>query len=359
MIDNSVLPSFLDAVPRGWTSGSTPLTNYVLRMGEVKKVIPPTSKKSVSRQTTEYEVEVEHRDDYGSTSHTRYVGVVAVNGFGGGADHTEATFRAATKNPPDGEGNGSKVLLLCVSGDQTKAVILGGIPKKSTDSSHHYAFEFNGAKLTVNSEGEVEFVHRGPTEINGAVKENYEGFEGTSAKFNKRGNFELIAHDGSQRIALIHANPDNPDEDKSIDIHADKKLSARSDGTIKIDAADNIDVQSDAMVYVKSEGVWVGEATDWTIKGTTYRDNEATCNSNVAQNLSTAGTSLTSAIASLQAAAALNSVPVIGGLMALPAFLTMASTLATAAGALTAASIALQSFEGGAPEYLSKKNKSD
>jgi len=360
MIDNSILPSFLSSVSRGTGDGGDLLTNYILRMGEVKKVVKPSSPKSVSKTTTEYEVEVEHRDGLGSSTHTRYTGVVAINAFGGGADYTEVVYRPATKNPADDVGNGSKVLLLCVSGDQSKAVILGGIPKASTDSSHHYAFEFNGARFEVNSEGEVSFVHRGPTNIDGTVKEQYEGFEGTSVEFNKRGNFSLTGHKATQYIDLVHADPDAPERDKSIDIQADQKLRLASTSEIDVLSTDNIKIQSDSgTVTVLSEGVWVGDATDWWIKGTTYRDNESTCNNQVASSLTSASTALTTVVAQLQAAAALNAVPVIGGLMALPMFLTMAGTLSGAAMSLNQASVAIQSFEGGAPSYLSKKNKAD
>ena len=121
---DSVIPSYLGAVPWGSTAGSEDqLLNYALREGEVKKLIPPSSSLSFSRTHPEYEILVQHRDGVGITTTTLYRGVAATSLWGSTADYTEATFRVDTTNKQNEPGNGARVLLLCVSGDQSRAVI--------------------------------------------------------------------------------------------------------------------------------------------------------------------------------------------------------------------------------------------
>ena len=355
MRDNSVLPSFLSSVPRGSGGGPNLLTNFVLRTGEIKSVVFPDNPLSISKIAPEYTVEVAHRDGFGSITHTLYTGVMPINGFGGAGDFTESTYRHASRN-----NEGSQVLLLCVSGDQNKAVILGGLPQASKDTSHHYTFEFNGAHVNVNSEGEISIVHRGPTNSDRSVKEQYEGYEGTKVVMNKRGNFEIVGHNEKQHIKIVHADPDNPKTDRSVQVQADQKLSLNSSSEIDVLSKDNIWVQSDeGAVIVKSEGVFVGDATDWWIKGSTYRDAESTANQNVAKQLQSAATQLATIAASLSAAAALNATPVVGGIMALPGLLAVATQLGTVGVSLGAAATSIDGFEAMADRFLSSKNKGD
>ena len=107
--------------------------------------------------------------------------------------------------------------MLCVSGDQQKAVILGGLPADvPTDLDHPYVFEFNGAHLFISDEGEVAFVHKGPTNNDGSVKEDYKEKGGTTVRFDKEGS--IILTDSKGQYLKINA------KDETLEGQVNKQL---------------------------------------------------------------------------------------------------------------------------------------
>jgi len=355
-----VIPSYLGIKNMGSSEGADDLlTNYALRYGEVRSIIYPDSEVSISNKEIEYEVEVQHRDGIGVSTSTIYRGVTVSNLFGGVADKLEMTFRADNKKSKDGFGNGSKVLLLCLSGDQSRAIILGGISsptqKATKDNGHHLTFEFNGARFLVNNEGEVRFQHRGPTDASGAVLEQYEDYSGGFVSFDKRGNITISQTGGEQYIKLTNRNPDLPDQTQTLEIQGNEKLQARAK-QIEITSTGNMFLESEgeAIQMTADRGVFVGAATDNWIKGTTYRLAESACNQTLSSQFQACAAILSTSSVTLTATAGLNAIPLVGGLLALPGFLALAAQLAALGGSMAAMGAAIQTMEGRAPEYLSR-----
>lgn len=369
MADGTIIPSYLGVASMGSnaTSDAALLTNYVLRYGEIKTRRLPTDPNSISKTQIEYDVEVVHREDLGANSIVLYRGVTVSNLFGGFADRLDYTFRVDTLDSKDGVGNGSKVLLLCVSGDQSKAVILGGVrdtklqPQKSEDEGHNLFFEFNGAQFTVNNDGEVQFLHRGKTEVDGTVTDSLQEYTGSLVHFDKSGNIIISGPDGKQFFKLYNVNPDDSSLTGSIQVQADNKLIVNTNGTTELVSNDTFDIKSknSSIKMNAQQGVLVGSATDKWIKGTTYRTAEGTLNKTLASSYQSAAAIAATASAGLITAAGMNAIPLVGGILALPGFTAVASQLAALGAIFGVMGGAINAFEGGAETYLSTKNYTD
>lgn len=362
--DNSVIPSYLDVVERGQDVGSDDLlTNFVLRLGEVRSINYPGDDLNYSGKQVEYSVEVQHRDGNGMTTSTMYQGVTVNTLFGGVADRAEMTYRADSKTGPDGVGNGSKVLLLCVSGDQQKAVILGGISSattKATKQGHNLFFEFNGAQFTVNDEGEAQFLHKGPTNADGSIRDQYADYSGALVGFDKRGNITVSGPGGQQFVKLVNQNVNDGSQDASIQMQADKLLKVHVAGQMELSSDGNTFIESNnAGIQMNTpDGVFVNSATDSWMKGTTYRLAEGAMNQTLSKSFTAAASLLATASATLMAAAGLNAIPMVGGILAMPAFIALAGQLAGLGGLMGTMGGAIDAMESQADKYLSK-NKTD
>lgn len=369
LADGTIIPSFLGVTDIGRSGGSDAalLTNYVLRYGEVRGVVYPTSANSISKTQIEYEVEIVHRTGLGPSSTVLYRGVTISNLFGGFADRLEYTLRPDTSNSKDGIGTGSKVLLLCVSGDQSKAIILGGVrdqklqkAKDKLKQGHNLFFEFNGAQFTVNDEGETQFLHRGPTDAKGAIKDQYEDYSGSLVRFDKRGNIIVSGPGGEQFAKLVHQNTDDSSQDNSIQIQADKLLKVHVAGQTELSSDGNTFIESNnAGIQMNApDGVSVGAATDSWVKGTTYRLAEGAMNQTLGTTMGSAASLFATASATLMTAAGLNAIPMVGGILAMPAFILLAGQLAGLGGMMGTMSGAINAMEANGDQYLSK-NKTD
>jgi hypothetical protein len=367
--DNTVIPSFLGAQERGtseYEGASGLLTNVALREGEVKKIYPYDHALNISKQHTEYEVNVVHRDGSGVSTTVVYRGVAATSHFGGSADYSHSSYRADSAGSPD-VGTGSRVLVLCVSGDQQRAIILGGLEvrKRKSAHSHVYEFEFNGAKFVVNEEGEVQFTHRGPTNHDGSVKDSYEGFEGSFVKFDKRANITVATpateNHESQFVKLTFADPDHPERNNSVEIQAEKNLNLNSSGdtTHTTKNTYSVEAKEGSIELDSANGTHIGAATDSMLLGDTYRQAEALCNQTNSKAFQAAGAAATAAGGMLTTAAPLNAIPMVGGILALPLLLTAAQALTTLGTQLSIAGTSLNTFENQYDRYLSTKNKND
>lgn len=350
-MDNTIVPSYLGVIGRGSDQSSAFIGNNTLRIGEVKQIIYPDDDKSISKKYIEYLVEVAHRSN-GGLSSTLYIGCMVNYLFGGYADRAHYTLRADTKKEGErgGIGVGSKVLMSCINGMHNMAVIFGGIPdvndkkarEEKKDDGHNLFFEFNGCQFTINKDGELQLMFRGATKVDGeltdsAVKEA----EGSSLLINKEGNISFFTKDKNQYIEINH-------KDKKLNIQAQKEWNTTVKGTINITA--------DKKVNIKSEGVYVGDATDKWPLFSTYRQNEGQMNSKVAAQFNALQGLLQTAGINLTVGATLNA---IDGSLATGNFSAAGSSLLSAASLCSQIGSAIQTFEGSAEIYLSKKNKND
>src|SRR5271166_895280 len=260
--DGSVVPSFLDAFNSTDNHlGPSGSNNMVLRIGEVVAILYPSDSNNVSGKYTEYRVLVSERN---GTSHgaTRYYGNCYVGSlFGGVADFMTYTLRPSTQSDLNdfNVGLGSKVLLLCANGDEAQSIIIGGVrdstshppnPDDSQDLGHHLDFVFNGVKGNINKDGEFSLIFNGATDPNGELKDGVDSSNSSAA------------------------------------------LQMAKDGTLNLSSPSN--------TTIKSKGLLVGDATDHTVLGDTYRQAEdqmlqslSTGLSTVSTQLGVAGTSIT------------------------------------------------------------------
>jgi hypothetical protein len=342
------------------------MNDYVLRFGEVKEVVWPSSAHSYTKTTVEYVVQVMHRNGNNTPSTTTFRGCTVSNLFGGTADRFSATLRA-DPNTDKPFGVGAKVLLLCLDGNQQRSIILGGI--KDTASSqvdnsedgHHLFFEFNGIRFTVDKEGQATVLFRGATKADGTLSDDADTeAEGTKVSFTREGNVTIATPDDAQYIKVNH-------QDRTIEILADDDYHVTSNSTVTVDAQGDINattqagvnIQASNNVDIQSAGVHVGAATDAWVKGTTYRNKETTMHTQMASTLATLNSLVTTAASSLATAASLISVPMVGGGLAAPGLTAASVALLSAAPLLNTLAGYIQAFEAQAATYLSTKNLGD
>jgi len=115
-------------------------------------------------------------------------------------------------------------------------------------------------------------------------------------------------------------------------------------------------------VRVKADSVHLGvdhaqDATEAAVLGSTYRDKEDTWFSDLATQLTAAGSALAAASLSLTAASVANAAPVVGGAASAPLFAAAATALNTAATALSQVAVKLAAFTATATQYLSTRVK--
>jgi phage baseplate assembly protein gpV len=355
--DNTVIPSFLTTSLRGAVKDNESLSSTSLRVGEIKEIIYPDDKRSISKDYIEYTVEAPQRDGGSTYSSTLYYGCVASQSFGGFADQLHYTLRQDEKRQGSKSivGIGAKVLLMCINGLRSNAVILCGLPdskftdkdkdKHQKDKGHNLFFEFNGCQFSVNKDGEIELKFRGATKHDATLADGADAAaEGTSITINKDGNLKLLTPGDNQYFYINH-------KDKKIEMQAQSEWNVNVHGTVNINA--------DAKVNIKSLGVNVGAATNHWLLADTYRTNETIKNSALSTNYTALAGMIGGAGAALAVAAPLNAIPIVGGLLAAPAFITASTLLLSTPSLFSAMVAATTAFEGAAPTYLSLKNLND
>ena len=307
--DGSVVPSFLSARSGGFAQDTGQLSNTTLRVGEVKEIVYPGEKNNKTN-FIQYTVDVQQVDGSSSATVTSYPGCTLSSIFGGGSDVFHYTLRAdksaKTRNSASVLGVGSKVVLLCINGRTNQALILGGIRdseakshnKDSKEDGHNLYFEFNGMSFAINKDGEIKLQVKGATDPSGAV---------TSAV------------------------PQQP----------------------------TIEILKDGRVYIKSVGVYSGDATDATMLGDTYRNSETELHNQLMVDLTALAAQVGAAGAGLTSAAPQMAIPVVGGALAAPFVAASGAALTSAVANITKMVADIATFEAKALTYLSKKNKSD
>lgn len=355
--DNSIIPSYLGASNRGVPDNVVAkLNNNSLRVGEVKDIVYPDDQRSITKQFTEYVVEVSEKDGGGIANTTHYIGCVINNVFGGWADQLRYTLRKDSKQQNNNDkiyGIGSKVLLLCVNGNTDNAIIIGGIPDAATQANqkddknngHNLLFEFNGLQAVINKDGELLVKFRGATNTDGTLADSADSnAEGSFLQFDKNGGIKIATKENNQFISINH-------QDKTITLHAQEAWNCSVNGPVNITATENVNI--------KSPGVMTGDATDFTVLGTTYRRAEHLANEFLQNALLQISQTLLAAVTSLTTAIPLNGIPVIGGTLATPSLTAAVSAISALIPLITAMSAAIKTLETHPTSYLSIKNKSD
>ena len=374
--DNSVIPSYLGSTSQGRHQDTGAMSNLALRTGEVRAIITPNDAKSVSKRFTEYTVEVQEKNGNGPGTSTMYAAVALSNLFGSVADILRFTLRPDenTDATEDGIGTGAKVALLCVNGDTTKAIIIGGFRdtgtdkdgskqqgKDKADDGHNFFFEFNGAQASIDKDGQLQIRYRGATQVDGKLDDNADAdAEGSTVIFNKDGGIKLYTKDEKQFIFLDHKN-------KKLEVLADdewkvtvnKKLTFDVGDAIAVTGKKGCSIEVSDNITMKSSGVLVGDATDHWLLADTYRKAESQMLNQIASAMTTLQGLISTAATALQAAGKAIIPPIVGGAAAATPITAAATALTSAAPIFSQMSSAIQSFESSASTYLSKKNKND
>lgn len=382
--DGTIIPSYMGVSDTATSpEPSEMFGNTSLRIGEVKEIIYPSSKKSVSKKFIEYRVAVQHRDNQGISGSTEYGNCYLANMFGGIADKVRFTYRkeAEGSGSVDGLGQGSKVLLLCVNGESSNAVIVGGLrdgretTKDPEDTGHHLLFEFNGTKATINSDGEFKLEFKGATKADGSLADGVDaGNSGAAMTFKKNG--DIFMEHGAQTILLDHTGKSwKLEADQNINQSAGGTWTSEASQTANLNGTTGVNIGTSATCKISAANTKIGGdlAIDALVKGTTYRLAETTMNATIVGGLTTAIGALgglagliATAGAGVTAAAAAHVVPIAGPIVgAIPlaasgaALAACSGLLATVIAGLTTCVTAISTFEGGALAYLSQKNTTD
>jgi phage baseplate assembly protein gpV len=312
--DGTVVPHYLRARSTPFAESDDNFGNMPVREGIVRKIIYPDASTGQTRR--QYVVEVQHRDSNGPGIASEYICGTAVL-FGGVADRLKYTLRPSKKDADrndKGYSAGSKVLVVCINGEQNRAYIIGGLDDQNApadspeEDGHHLDFEFNGIHAEVNDDGELTITYKGPTELDGTLKEGVdEATTGSTITFTKNGDITL--KHGDQQVRIDHAN-------KAIEVKATK-----------------VTLNADEVVF--------GSGTDKLVKGETYRAAQKAMHEAI-------GAALQPAIVAMNTASAALVVPPVT-----PAGIGFAAVGA----ALTALLTALKGFEQGADTFLSGTSK--
>lgn len=233
--------------------------NNLLRPGEVKAVIYPEDPRSRTKRFIEYDVYVQHREN--NTAVTKmYHNCLQVNAFGSLADRVVATLRVDPKQgvTKDSQnvvalGLGAKVTVLCLSGESSEALIIGGIrDERDTDrgrkaKGHHLEFTFNGVAFSINDDGSWTLENQGKTGADGKAdpKRDAAG-AGTVVKVEASGNWTVQTKDAKQSIVIDH-------KAGTIRLNAEKKLTLTSDSIDIGQGADEAAVLGDTLVKLLGE----------------------------------------------------------------------------------------------------------
>lgn len=185
--------------------------NTKLRKGEVMAVIPPSSKRSVSKFLYEYDVLVPQYES-GTVGTRLYRNCILMNPVAGGGDHSAWRLRASTKPLTEaGKTDGSRVLILCVEGSNNQAVILGGLRdersgKDDEKLGQHYEFEFNGVNFQVKDDGSWICQQKGKTDNLGKADKDRNKGSGTSVEVKADGTYIVSTKDKNQSITVDNSN---------------------------------------------------------------------------------------------------------------------------------------------------------
>jgi hypothetical protein len=255
-----IIPSFYSSEAMGGDAGGglLPRENIYFRFGEVKAEILPDSQESRSGLYREYEVLAEHYAN-GSATHRMYHNCVVLNSLCGLADHSVTSLR--TSDTQEAKlGNGSRVYLLCVEGNDARAVIIGG-PQQAKDASKgaHQSVEFNGVSFEVFDDGSWSLTNRGKTANDGSLHKDADtAGAGTVVKVEANGNFTVKTQNGKCLLSIDHKSG-------SIEIKSDSQVTINT--TKAVVNATTVDVNA-SKISLDSNDVGLGSgASQSAVKG--------------------------------------------------------------------------------------------
>lgn len=265
----SVLPSslFSDSEMRGLSAYNRRYQNFGIKIGVVINIIETDDERNTAGLFPEYDVVVIEQDQDIGYSLVTYRNCLRSDSFGGIAEYAEGKLRSADKIGDTGvqkleDQNGSLVLLNCLNGSSTQAVIVGGVqhPKRkrflSAEKGHAFIAEFNGLQMEIDKEGAFSVVFLGATDN-----------EGKPLKTDIGGSFFKITSNGSVEIGDDKGEIITLDKEKNkLSIASKKEMSIQSGGAMSVSTEDamNISVKKDLLASI--EGAATFNTREWTLK---------------------------------------------------------------------------------------------
>jgi hypothetical protein len=249
--------------------------NYILRVGEVKKILWPEDQGSRSKQFIEYNVYVAHREN-GTAISKMYENCLRSNPLAGLADKFFATLRVdpkagVTKDSKQDvvDGVGSKVLLLCINAEHASAIVVGGI-RDSRDNDkgrkargHHLEFVFNGTTFEIRDDGSCQLTMGGKTQADGTADpaRDTDG-AGSVIELKANGNIEARTPKDAQTVVIDH-------KAGTIKINAKKGLTLTADRINLGDGAPEKAVLGETLVDLLGQLIdLISQQTHLTAMGT-------------------------------------------------------------------------------------------
>lgn len=241
--------------------------NFPLRVGVVVASYPVTDDRNLTNLTTEYDVMViEQNADMGATT-ILYRNCMSSEGLGSVADYIESALRPMKEKTTRGDSinlngqNGAIVLMLCLDGMSDKGIIIGSLthPDRKTnlqDEGPLLVGEYNGVKITVETDGSTSLVFQGATDNDGDVLDEKQG--DTTIQIEKDGSFQIdhdqikFRLDRTTKIATLDAQGDiDLITNTNLNITATKNVNVEC-VDVKVDASGkaDIDVGADATIKV-------------------------------------------------------------------------------------------------------------
>lgn len=365
--DGTVVPSGFSPKGHGLWGDMGQLDDLRIRVGEVKEIIYPSDPRSVSKSVTEYRVMTSRRDSHGQSVYTLYGNCPVASLFGGSADSVRFTLRADTSGKA-GPGNGSKVVLACLNGQATAALIIAGDPADSAPdqktNGHCLSFSFNGIDIGINDAGEFSMRFSGPTNPDGSLRQGAQASDsGTRISMTKDGNL-TIGHD-TEHLEFDHQN-------KVVTLQADQDINIDSlHGPLKVHTDQEIHMEStnkgltlkspDNQVFDTTAGVLIGSpnAKQALILGTWFRADLSTQNQSLMSAILQALIAVTTAQALCSAIGVAIVVPIAGAIATAPMHAALAVQLGLIGQALNRMGAAFQQMESVSTRHTSSKNFSD
>lgn len=304
--------------------------NTAVRLGEVREVVPPEDPRNLTQKFTEYRVAVQHLDESGSSVTRDYPHCTVMTLFGGLADVSTWTPRAdPSYDRATGLGRGSKVLVVCVSGDSSAAVIIGGVRddrdpgdlglRDNLGKLHYYA-RFNGLSAAISEDGSFQILRSGPTDVLGKTTAEKAG------------------------ILLMQA---------------DGKVVLGSGARGETVSSNRVEISDDLVKVSSGRGFRVGEADQAFILGTSYRDAEQDLHQRLLELVIEAMVQIEGCATAFKSIAVLHVLPILGPILAAPAMGQIGIQMTALTLVMQGIRDALQEFEDGESGYLSTRNFGD
>ena len=272
-----VIPSFYQIASVGDTAPASAFANTKLRPGEVVGVIHPKSPKSRSRKFMEYEVYVQHREN-GTAVTQLYHAVSLGDMLGGRADSLRYLMRADSTSQVDGKSHaGSKVLVLCINGAHSDAVILGGFRDDTGDDLDvaptelaRLDFAYNGVAVSIGDDGSLSLVVDGATDAEGALRDGVDA-NGATLSVTPDGAIEVAsgADQGKESLTLDPT-------DGSVQLLADQDATVKAGTNVTVEAGTKAIVKAQTVVVDGMTKLGSESAAEAFIKGTSYRAAQVT-----------------------------------------------------------------------------------